>query len=283
MMKNKLKKTSDNIFASKVDNQEKNKNWWEELPMTYADWESENRIPKTKQDFLRLEKLFLEGNPFLIDNFDFSKFKDKKVLEIGCGSGVASCIFVREGAKVTAIDITQNAIDMTKKNALLQKLKLNIKQEDAENLGLKNESFDFIFSWGVLHHSQNTLKTFEEVSRILKNKGEGLIMVYNKNSLRYYLNGIYWLIFKGKIFKRYSLNSVQSFYTDGYYHRHFTPKELEEELKKRGLKCTKISITHMGTRMIPFLPRRLVEWLKKRWGWLLVAEFIVEKNKICAE
>jgi len=98
-------------------------------------------------------------------------------------------------------------------------------------------------------------------------------MIYNKNSLRYYINGLYWLSLKRKIFKGHSLKSVQSFYTDGFYHRHFTPLELRRGLAKLNLKCEKITITHMGTKMIPFLPKSIVDWIKSRYGWLLVIEF----------
>jgi ubiquinone/menaquinone biosynthesis C-methylase UbiE len=275
-MKNKsenLKKVTDVLSEEQIGRQEKNKSWWESLPMTYADWDSKERIPKTKGDFLGIESLFLNGNPFLRDKFDFNAFKGKEVLEIGCGSGAASCLFAKGGAKVTAADITENAINITKLNAKTQGLKINVIQQDAENLTFQDNSFDYVFSWGVLHHSQNTINAFREVARVLRKEGGGLIMVYNKNSLRYYLNGLYWLILKGKIFSGYNLDKVQDFYTDGFYHRHFTPQELRKELDNLNLKCKKISITHMGTKMIPFLPKPIVNWLKDHYGWLLVAEF----------
>jgi 2-polyprenyl-3-methyl-5-hydroxy-6-metoxy-1,4-benzoquinol methylase len=275
-MKNKsknIKKITDSISSENLEKQEKNKSWWEELPMTYEDWDSEKRIPKSKEDFLKIEKLFLDGNPFLKDYFDFNRFKDKKILEIGCGSGAASCLFAKGGANVTSVDITEKALEMTTLNAKNQNLKIKVLQQDAEKLMLPKNYFDYIFSWGVLHHSQNTLKAFEQLSKLLKKNGRGLIMVYNKNSLRYYINGFYWLLIKRKIFKRYTLESVQDFYTDGYYHRHFTQRELKNSLEKLGLKCDKISVTHMGTKMISFLPKKIVNWLKKKYGWLIVAEF----------
>jgi len=281
MIKNKaksLKKTNDSVTSEVSGRQERNKTWWETLPMTYADWDSDRRIPKSKEDFMTVEKLLLNGNPFLINDFDFNKFKGKMVLEIGCGSGAASCLFAKGGADVTAVDITENAVKITKENAKQQGLKINVYQRDAEKLGFDDETFDYIFSWGVLHHSQNTIKAFRNVSRVLKKGGSGLIMVYNQNSLRYYLNGLNWLFLKGKVLSGHTLQSVQKFYTDGYYHRHFTPKELKRELEKLGLECNKISITHMGTKMVPFVPNIFRQWLKRRYGWLLVAEF-TKKNQ----
>ena len=275
-MKNKtmsLKLTTDKLKSQNLNKQEKNQQWWEELPMTYEDWDSKKRIPETKEDFLEIEKKFLEESPFIKNQFDFKRFKNKKVLEIGCGSGVVSCLFARNGAKVTAVDITKQAINLVKTNAKLQGLNINPLQQDAEKLTFAKENFDYVFSWGVLHHSQNPLDAFKQVERVLKKSGSGLIMVYNKNSARYYINGLNWLILKGKIFKGYNLKTVQDFYTDGYYHRHFTPNELKQELEKLGLKCTKVFTTHMGHRMLPFAPLWFEKWIKNNYGWLLVAEF----------
>lgn len=272
-MKNKVK-----VFKKRIDDlsnlkneQEKNRLWWESLPMTYQDWESKDRIPKTKRDFLIAEKELL--NSKFLGNFDFGKFSGQKVLEIGCGSGAGSCLFAKNGARVTSVDITKQAIEITKKNAKVQGVKIKVLNQDAEKMTLKDGSFDFVFSWGVLHHSKNTIKAFGNVARVLKKGGRGLIMVYNKNSARYYINGLNWLILKGKIFQGYNLRTVQDFYTDGYYHRHFTPRGLKKRLEKLGLKCNKISITHMGHKMLPFVPEVIEQWIKDNYGWLLVAEF----------
>ena len=260
--------------------QEKNKDWWEKAPMTYEDWdkEREERMPKSKEDFLEVEFKFLETNPFLKENFNFSLFSNKKVLEIGCGSGAASCLFAKNGANIFSVDITQAAIDMTKKNSRLQKQKVNALQMDAEKLNFEDETFDYLFSWGVLHHSQNPSQAFSEASRVLKVGGKGMIMVYNKNSLRYYGNGLGWLFLRGKVFRGNNLESVQKFYTDGYYHKHFTPRELRKELEKKGLRIEGTYITHMNTQMIPYLPKKLIKLLKKNIGWLLVVKFTKIKH-----
>jgi len=58
-MKNKvliLKKTTDKLSGGIIGAQEKNRLWWETLPMTYEDWDSRVRIPKTRKDFLDIEK-----------------------------------------------------------------------------------------------------------------------------------------------------------------------------------------------------------------------------------
>ena len=53
-------------------------------------------------------------------------------------------------------------------------------QADAENLPFDNESYDYVWSWGVIHHSANTDRIASEINRVLKNGGKSTIMVYIK-------------------------------------------------------------------------------------------------------
>ena len=224
-------------------------------------------------DFRNCESDFLDGNPWVRNTFDFSGLKGKQVLEIGSGSGAASCLLGKAGAHVTAIDLTSEAVQMTRQNATFQGVSLQVTQMDAENLSFNNGSFDFVFSWGVLHHSANPQACFREVARVLKPNGRGLIMVYNRKSLRYLLKGIYWLICNGKWIAGETLPSVQRFFSDGFHQRHYSPHELQRKLALCGLQSNSISITHMGKKLIPGIPERLDQLLKKTYGWLLICEF----------
>lgn len=62
------------------------------------------------------------------------------------------------------------------------------------------------------------------------------------------------------------------FFTDGFYHRHFTPAELRRLHGDIGLTPTRVSITHMAKQMAPGVPRAVGERLKRLAGWLLVVE-----------
>jgi len=252
--------------------QERNRLWWEHLPMTYVDWTAD-RLHRDPDSPTRLEATFLDSNPWLQKHFDFEQLAGQQVLEVGCGAGSAACLFARAGATVTAIDITQAAIELSQRNANAQGLHIDVFRMDAERTDFPDASFDYIFSWGVLHHTRDTKAAFREIARVLKPGGRGLLMVYNRHSLRYWLKGIYWLMVRMKIVEGFRLASVQRFYTDGYYHRHFSQKELRAALVAVGLRPKRLSVTHMWKQMIPLAPRWLDETLKRHWGWLLVAEF----------
>lgn len=274
-MSDKFSIVRNTIERNSPDAQGLNKGWWESLPMTYKDWDQKDRT-LSLNDFINLEKDFLEVNSCFFNKFNFDTFKNKKVLEIGCGSGVASCLFSKAGADVTAIDITEAAVKMTTENSKTQNTNFKVNRMDGEKLQFENENFDYVFSWGVLHHSNNPPLAFKELSRVLKSSGKGMVMVYNRNSLRYYLKGFYWLFIKGKFFKNYSMDSVQSFFTDGYYHKHYTKSELVCEFSKLNLNPLKVSIGHMSKKMIPLIPKKIDEFLKKKFGWFLILEF--QKN-----
>jgi 2-polyprenyl-3-methyl-5-hydroxy-6-metoxy-1,4-benzoquinol methylase len=259
-----------------ADAQGRNRAWWEALPMTYEPWEAAERASQQASSSVELEQTFRDSNPWLRDHFDFTAFRGSRVLEIGSGAGAASCLFAAAGAEVTAVDLTQAAVELTKRNALARGLSIEVQQMDAESLAFADGSFDVVFSWGVLHHTAHTEVAINEVARVLRPRGRALIMVYNRASLRYYLRGLQWLILKRKLFTGDRLSTVQRHYTDGYFHRHFTGRELRKICRTAGLSVSKVSVSHMAKRLVPMVPRVVDEWLKRRAGWLLVVEAFKE-------
>ena len=133
---------------------------------------------------------------------EFNNHKGEKVLEVGCGVGTDILQYAKNGSKVYAIDLTKNAIKTTDLN--LKRLGLEAERlqvSDAENLPFDDNTFDLVFSFGVLHHTPNTLKAIEEVHRVLKPEGKAIIMLYSvgwKHILkRIIINGI----FRGDLFR----------------------------------------------------------------------------------
>ncbi|HZL59315.1 MAG TPA: class I SAM-dependent methyltransferase [Stellaceae bacterium] len=243
--------------------QERNRRWWEQLPMTYERWEHADRATTRA----RAIDMFLSSNPWL-GRDRFARFTGKRVLEIGCGAGPAACLFAEDGALVTAIDLTETAVDLTRRHTT--GLDVTVERMDAERMSFADASFDHVFSWGVLHHSAEPARTFAEVARVLRPGGTALIMVYNRASARYWIKGAITLLLRGRLFRGDSFASVQRFFTDGYFHHHFTPREFARALAP--MRVERISLTHMSGRMLPLLPRAIDEWCKRRWGWLLIAE-----------
>jgi ubiquinone/menaquinone biosynthesis C-methylase UbiE len=127
--------------------------------------------------------------------FEFDKYSGKKVLEIGCGGGIDSAEFARNGALVTSTDFTEIGVRTTSELLKEAGLPVNAVQADATNLQFEDETFDCVYSFGVLHHVPDIDKALSEIKRVLKPGGRIMVMLYNKDSLLYgysivYLRGI---------------------------------------------------------------------------------------------
>jgi ubiquinone/menaquinone biosynthesis C-methylase UbiE len=117
----------------------------------------------------------------------FAETKGKKVLEIGCGNGADGVMFALAGADYTGVDLTNAAIEATRTHFDVLGLKGRFQIENAESLSFADESFDFVYSHGVLHHTSSPENAFAEVHRVLKTGGNALLMLYHKRSFNYYV------------------------------------------------------------------------------------------------
>lgn len=121
--------------------------------------------------------------PYILKFAGFSSTVGKKVLEIGVGLGADHQRFAEAGADLYGIDLTERAIEHT--GSRLQAFGLNstLAVGDAEHLEFPEQTFDLVYSWGVLHHSPDTPKAVAEVHRVLKCGGGARAMIYHKWSM----------------------------------------------------------------------------------------------------
>ena len=121
--------------------------------------------------------------PYIPDFADFAQSEGLRVLEIGVGLGADHQRFAEAGAKLWGIDLTERAVEHTRRRLAAFGLSSNLSVGDAERLDFPDESVDRVYSWGVLHHSPDTSKAIAEVWRVLKVGGETRIMIYHKWSM----------------------------------------------------------------------------------------------------
>src|SRR5262245_27601967 len=93
-----------------------------------------------------------EFEPYSLSFADFASSRGLDVLEIGIGLGADHQRFAEAGALVCGIDLTERAVIHTRNRLAAFGLRSAIDVGDAENLKFADESFDVVYSWGVLHH-----------------------------------------------------------------------------------------------------------------------------------
>ncbi|WP_416236412.1 class I SAM-dependent methyltransferase [Spirulina sp. CCNP1310] len=129
---------------------------------------------------------------------DFPASQGKKVLEIGVGLGADHQCFAEAEADLYGIDLTERAVEHTRRRLALFGLSSNLSVGDAEKLDFPDESFDLVYSWGVLHHSPNTPLAIDEVYRVLKQGGSAKVMIYHKQSMVGFMLWLRYAILTGK-------------------------------------------------------------------------------------
>ena len=118
-----------------------------------------------------------------LDNIDF---KGKKVLEIGLGQGADSEQIIRRGATWFGLDLTPESVARVQTRLSLRQLPhKSVKHGSVLQIPYEDNSFDVLFSHGVLHHVPDILAAQREIYRVLKPDGELIVMLYARWSLNY--------------------------------------------------------------------------------------------------
>lgn len=163
--------------------------WGRTTPMQFAD--------KKGYRWRRKRAFRYKVVPYMLGAFRFHEWKDKQVLEIGCGAGIDAVEFASHGANVSAVDISAQAVEATKglakeaERALHRKVDVNVTQYDGTRLPFGNRAFDCVYSCGVLHHIPHLNAMLAEIRRVLKDDGTLLAMVYNRYSLAWAFTKMY--------------------------------------------------------------------------------------------
>lgn len=112
----------------------------------------------------------------------FDAYRDRQVLEVGCGAGTDLVRFAKGGAIVTGVDISPSAIELARQNFAQQGLRADLREADGERLPFPDDTFDFVYAHGVVQYTSDPARLVAECHRVLKPGGEAVFQVYNRVS-----------------------------------------------------------------------------------------------------
>jgi ubiquinone/menaquinone biosynthesis C-methylase UbiE len=274
----------------------RNKEWWEKNPMRY-DWKETIAPEEFSVGFYQeIDRRSVSSMsptiPYDRIPFDrlvpFASLKGKRVLEIGVGNGGHAQLLAMHSDKFTGIDLTNYGVKSTSKRMELMGLKnANIWQMNAEQLKFPDNEFDFVWSWGVIHHSANTRQILSEIFRVMKPGGEFRGMVYNRGYWNYYVNGFLGGLFKGQLGK--GIHRVVQNNTDGAIARFYGTDEWRRELEQKGFIVSRVFTMGLKAEILPLpggrvkcfllklMPDRLSYWLTHQGGMGSFLVFLASK------
>lgn len=185
--------------------------------------------------------------PWLPEAAEFRKHRGERVLEIGCGTGCDLLQFAKNGAVATGVDITPRHLDLARQRV---GDRATVVRGDGRSLPFPDASFDYVYSHGVLHHSDQPRQVVQEIFRVLRPGGRFNIHVY---ALISYFT--FWtMLRRGRDWKLHIENSLDPVHIDLN-----TGRTLRELFAPADLTITKHQCK-------PW------EFLAPMFGWFLIAK-----------
>jgi len=138
-----------------------------------------------QNDFEARKKFRYLKEPWILPKIEEIARKHRAILEIGCGQGVDGlmmCGIMPPGSSYVGLELSEASLDSARQSAQQLAGQLNVtplyRQGNAENLGFESDSFECVYSMGVLHHTPDTEKAVREVHRVLAPGGKAYIVLY---------------------------------------------------------------------------------------------------------
>ncbi len=278
--------------------QERVRAYWNNKP---CDSDLSDRERLSREYFLDIERQRYELQPHILDIISKIDWRGKRVLEIGSGVGTDARKIIRMGGDYTGINVDRVSTEATSQALRVFSLAGVALQCDATSLDFPDNTFDVVYSFGVLHHIPEVEKAVAEIRRVLKPGGELLVMLYNRASINYVVEIMFmrklglcilsvpgaisllrWMGFQREKLERHKQLRRQrrrmtgeewlSRNTDGPdnpYSRVYSAAEAAELLGAFRIKNNEVDFfdhRHWGA-LGRLLPRNLRRALGRHWGW----------------
>jgi SAM-dependent methyltransferase len=216
----------------------------------------------------------------------FERWREKKVLEIGCGIGTDTINFARHGAQVTAVELSTESLNIARQRAKVFGLENRIQfyRGDAEKLAqfLPTQTYDLVYSFGVIHHTPKPERVIEQARHYMQTDDTLKIMVYHRYAWK-----VFWILLtygRGQFWRSQELVAAHSEAQSGCPITYtYTRADVRDLLEPNGFRITDICVDHIFPYRIPdyikhryvkvwyfrWMPESMFHWLERHLGWHL--------------
>jgi SAM-dependent methyltransferase len=237
------------------------RNYWDRRPCNIRHSSAPVRSQQWSEEVTE-RKYFVE--PHIPEFAKFDKWKDKIVLEIGCGIGTDTLEFLKEGAYVDAVELSPESYRLAS-NRCKSFERGAFYCVNSENW-LPDRKYDLIYSFGVLHHTPSPEKVLYKAHKRLVHGGELRVMLYAKWSIKNLLGEQPEAQAGCPLARVYSVNEAKKlvescgFKVKSITKTHIFPWKIEDYVRYRYVKRWYYA----------WMPKKLFSWLESKLGWHLL-------------
>jgi len=143
----------------------------------------------TIEYFNEVEIKKFRAEPHILKFTEFPQWKNKKVLEVGCGLGTVGINFALNGSDYTGVELSKESLEIAKKRFEVYNQSGKFYLGNAEELSsfVPIETYDLIYSFGVIHHSPHPEKIVSQIKKYMNENSVLKIMLYAKDSWKNYM------------------------------------------------------------------------------------------------
>jgi 2-polyprenyl-3-methyl-5-hydroxy-6-metoxy-1,4-benzoquinol methylase len=218
---------------------------------------------------------------------DFAGWRDKRVLEIGCGIGTDTINFARAGAKVTAVDLSPKSLEIARERAdvfgLADSIDFRCANGEELSASVPLEPYDLIYSFGVIHHSPHPDRILGELRRYLKPGGTLKLMVYYRYSWK-----VLWILLTEGRGRFWKLDEVVARHSEAQVGCPVTYVYSREQgrrlVESQGFRVVDVQVDHIFKYRIPdyvqyryvtewyfrWIPSAVFRQIERMFGWHLL-------------
>jgi 2-polyprenyl-3-methyl-5-hydroxy-6-metoxy-1,4-benzoquinol methylase len=258
-------------------------NYWDRRPCNIR---HSARPTGTREYFDEVERRKYFVEPHIPRFAEFPRWRNKRVLEIGCGIGTDTLNFARHGAQVTAVDLSEKSLEMARKRAEVYGLADCIRfyhgSGEALTSVLPAEHYDLVYSFGVIHHTPHPDRVLEQIRNYVGPGSTVKIMVYHRYSWK-----VFWILMTYGKCRFWQLAEMVARHSEAEtgcpVTYTYTKSELRGLLERRGFRVTQMYAEHIFPYRIrdyvqyryvkewyfQWMPVPLFQALERRLGWHL--------------